>query len=66
MRHRGCIARFAEPLLQYHQVQDSDMQVDGETSPDDDLANTARKTVILGIVFYLRNHLKALYGVTDQ
>ena len=50
--------------VQYHHLQDTEMPVDGEEGPPQQ--DTLSKTIVLSFVFHLRNHLKALYGVTDQ
>ena len=43
------------------------MDIDGEAAASKQtLEHTLRKTIVLSIVFHLRNHLKSLYGATDQ
>jgi hypothetical protein len=42
------------------------MQVDNEVAQPSVPDALSRKSVVLGFVFVLRQHLKNLYGVTDQ
>lgn len=53
-------------IFQYHQVQENDMQAEVHDPKAANMTVTLRKTIASGIVFCLRNHLKTVYGVTDQ
>lgn len=43
-----------------------DMDVDEEAKPPSVSDSVIRKSVALSLAFGLRQHLKSLYGVTDQ